>query len=219
MLYDYRSVTPESVAAEADEAIGRADALVADAVAATEQPSFDGVLQRLELAGAEISKGYGRSAFMSHVHPDAAVRDAGQAAEERMTKWRVGLIFRDDVYRAVSAFSATPEAQELSGERALLLEHWQRDLRRAGHELSPDQRAELERLRSRLVELEVAFARNLAEHRDWIEVDREGLAGLPESFIERLKPGEAPGTWLVSLDYPEINPFMERAHDRAHRET
>ena len=62
--------------------------------------------------------GYGRSAFMAQVHPDAAVRDAGQAAEEKITKWRVAIAFREDVYRAVAAFAETPEAQALTGERA-----------------------------------------------------------------------------------------------------
>jgi thimet oligopeptidase len=219
MLYDFTSVTADSVARETDAAIERADALVAQAVAPAERATFDGTLRMLELAGAEISVGYGRGAFMAQVHPDAAVRDAGQAADERLTKWRVAVVFRDDVYRAVSAFAETDEARQLTGERALLLEHWMRDLRRAGHGLAPEQRGELERLRSRLVELEVAFARNLAEFQDWIEVDRDGLAGLPESFVERLRPGDAPDTYRVSLDYPEINPFLERARNRGHRET
>jgi thimet oligopeptidase len=219
MLYDYGDVTPKTVADEADAAIARADAFVAQAVAAFDAPTFAATLQRLELAGAEISIGYGRSAFMAQVHPDAAVRDAGQAAEERITKWRVAVIFRDDVYRAVAAFAQTDEAQQLSGERERLLEHWMRDFRRAGHELPAEQRAQLEALRDRLVELEVAFARNLNEYQDWIEVDRHGLAGLPESFIERLRPGSEPGTYRVSLDYPEVNPFLERARNRGHRET
>ena len=77
-----------------------------------------------------------------------------------------------------------------------------------------EQRAELEGLRTRLVELEVAFQRNLNEYHDWIEVDRDGLAGLPDSYVERLRPGERDGTYRVSLDYPEINPFMEQAQDR-----
>ena len=218
MLYDFSSVTADSVAHEADAAVQRADAIVAR-VAAAERPTFDATLRNLELAGAEISIGYGRGAFMAQVHPDAAVRDAGQAAEEKLTKWRVSVVFRDDVYRAVAAFAATDEARQLSGERALLLEHWMRDLRRAGHELAPEQRAELERLRSRLVELEVAFGRNLAEYADAIEVDQEGLAGLPEAYVERLRPGSREGTYRVSLDYPEINPFMERSRNRGHRET
>jgi thimet oligopeptidase len=219
MLYDYRSVTAGTVSAEADAAIERANALVARVVSSEEQPSFATTLHLLELAGAEISVGYGRSAFLAQVHPQADVRDAGQEADERMTKWRVAIVFREDVYRAVAAFAATEEASTLTGERALLLEHWLRDFRRAGHQLPPEQQAELEALRSRLVELEVGFARNLNEYRDWIEVDREGLDGLPESFIERLKPGDGPGTYRVSLDYPEVNPFLERAKHRDHRET
>ena len=219
MLYDYGLVTPQTVAAEADAAIARADALVDRAVRSHERPTFADTLQALELAGAEISVGYGRSAFMAQVHPDAAVRDAAQEAEERITKWRVAVVFRDDVYRAAAAFAETDEARALTGERARLLAHWLRDFRRAGHELPADQRAELESLRDRLVELEVAFARNLNEYQDWIEVDREGLAGLPETFVERLKPGSSPGTYRVSLDYPEVNPFLERARNRGHRET
>ncbi len=219
MPYDYRTVTVDSVTKEADDALARADALVERAVASIDQPTFDDTLKALELAGAEIGVGYGRSAFMAQVHPDAAVRDAGQAAEETITKWRVAIAFREDVYRAVAAFAETPEARELTGERARLLEHWMRDFRRAGHELSREQRAELEALRNRLVELQVAFNRNINESPDWIEVDREGLDGLSDSYVERLRPGDEPGTYRVSLDYPEINPFLERATHRAHRET
>ena len=38
----------------------------------------------------------------------------------------------------------------------------------------------------------MAFARNINESPDWIEVDREGLDGLPDSYVERLRPGESP---------------------------
>ncbi len=219
MLTDYTAVTPEAVTDAADTAIAAAEALVDETVASTDAPSFARTLGPLELAGAEIGSGYGRSAFMARVHPDAAVRDVAQAAEERLTKWRVGIPFREDVYRAVAAFAATEEAAALTGERRRLLDHWLRDFRRAGHELTPEKRAELEALRSRLVELEVAFARNLDESRDWIDVTREELAGLPDEYVERLKPGEQPGTYRVSLDYPELTPFMMQARSRSHRET
>ncbi|HET8571493.1 MAG TPA: M3 family metallopeptidase [Candidatus Limnocylindria bacterium] len=218
MLYDYTTVTPESVASDTDAGIASADALVDAAAASADAPTFDDTLRRLELAGAAVADAYGPGAFMAQVHPDAAVRDAGQEAEERINKWRVALAFRDDVYRAVRAYAATDDAKQLSGERARLLEHWLRDFRRAGHELEPEQRAELERLRNRLVEIEIAFQRNVNEYEDWIEVSREQLAGLPEDFVERLKPGQAPGTYRVSLDYPEVNPFLEQARDRSLRE-
>jgi Zn-dependent oligopeptidase len=216
MLHDYTSVTPEYVASETDAALARADELVA--AAATAAPSFDATLRPLELAGAAVAEAYGRGAFMAQVHPDEAVRDAGQDAEERLNKWRVGLAFREDLYRAVRAYADTDDARQLSGEPRRLLDFWLRDFRRAGQELDPEQRAELEQLRNRMVEVEIAFQRNLNEYEDWIEVSREQLAGLPDDFVARLNPGEQPGTYRVSLDYPEINPFLEQARDRSLRE-
>jgi Zn-dependent oligopeptidase len=217
VLYDYGQVTPETVTAEAEAALQRAEALIDRAVAPAAR-TFDDTLALVELAGAEIGTGYGRAAFMAHVHPDQAVRDAGQAAEELLNKWRVTITFREDLYRTIRLYSETDEAGSLGGERRRLLEHWMRDFRRAGHELAPEQRRELETLRTRLVELEVAFNRNIAEHYDWIEVTRAELDGLPDAYIERLQPGAGPGTYRVSLDYPEYNPFMEQAHSRPHRE-
>ena len=214
MLYDYTTVSVNSVHSETDAALATADEHVARAVASGDSPAFETTLLPLELAGAALVSAYGRAGFMGQVHADPAVRDAGNEAEERINKWRVALVFRSDLFRSVRAFADTPEAAALEGERARLLEHWLRDFRRAGHELSAEDRAELERLRTRLVEVEVAFQRNLNEYTDAIEVTREQLTGLPEDYIGRLSPGEREGTYRVSLDYPEVNPFMEQAHDR-----
>lgn len=217
MLYDYTTVTADSVRDETDAALATADALVTEAVASAGSPSLASTLLPLELAGAELVRAYGRGAFMGQAHPDAVVRDAGVEAEERLNKWRVSLVFRRDLYEAVRAFAETDEASALAGEDDRLLAHWLRDFRRAGHELPEAQRDELERLQTRLVEVQVAFQRNINDYRDGIDVTREQLAGLPDAYLERLKPGAHPGTYHVSLDYPEVGPFMEQAHDRALR--
>ena len=217
MLYDYTAVTAETVRSEIESGLARADEHVARAVASASAPSFDATMQPLEDAAAEAGTAYGRSGFIGQIHTDPEVRDAGTQAEERLNKWRVALAFREDLYRAVRAFADTDEARALTGERARLLEHCLRDFRRAGHELSAEDRAELERLRTRLVELEVAFQRNINEYQDAIEVTREQLEGMPEEYVARLKAGEREGTYRVSLDYPELNPFLEQAHDRGLR--
>jgi Zn-dependent oligopeptidase len=175
-------------------------------------------MRPLDLAGAAALAGYAHGAFMAYVHTDADVRDAGQAAEEAVQTWNVGLPFREDLYRAVHSFADTPEAAALEGEQKRLLEFWLRDFRRAGHELAPEDKAELERLRHRLVELEVAFARNINDDQEGIEVSREDLAGLPDEYIDRLSPGKKPGTFQVSIKGPELVPFLAQAHDRFLRE-
>lgn len=218
MLHDYTNTTAESVRSTAADALAEADALIERVVASTDHPSFEATLHQLDLAGATALRGYAQGAFLGYVHVDADVRDAGQAAEEQVMKWNVGLTFREDLYRAVRAFADTPEAAALEGERKRLLEFWLRDFRRAGHELAPADKAELERLRQRLVELEVAFARNINDDQEGIEVSREDLAGLPDEYIDRLSPGKKQGTYQVSIKGPELVPFLAQAHNRFLRE-
>ncbi len=217
MAYDYRTASANSVGAETDEGIREAVALIDAAAASADHPSFDATLRPIDLAWARLATAYGRGAFLGQVSTDAEIRAAGHAADERLTKWRVGLAFRRDLYEAVRAFADTPEAGSLDGEQRRLLEFWQRDFRRAGHELAPERRQELASLRDRLVELEVAFGRNVNEWDDGIEVGPAQLDGLPVAYVERLAPGSREGTWRVSLDTPDMVPFLEQSPDRAAR--
>ena len=75
---------------------------------------------------------------MMHVHPDEAVRSAAQAVDDRMTTWRRSLPLRDDVATAVARYAATPDGRAIDGEERRLLERWQLDLGRAGHDLPPE---------------------------------------------------------------------------------
>jgi Zn-dependent oligopeptidase len=217
VLYDYRKATEESVREETDAALAEADAFVAQAIVA-EPATFEERVAPLELAGARLTEAYGRGAFLAQAHTDPGVRDAGSAAEERLTKWRAALPFRQDLYEAVRQVPEPAGDVPPAPEQRRVLELWMRDFRRAGHSLDDASRAELEGIRARLVELEVAFNRNINEFEDAIEVTREGLAGLPDEFIDRLSPGTAPGTFRVSLDYPEVYPFLAQARDRSARE-
>ncbi len=222
--FEYGTVTPASVEAAAADAIADAERFVDQAVAAGDpqrnaaSPTFATVLRPLDDALAALSLGYGRSAFLGHVSDDHDVRDAGSAAEEQLAKWRVELPFREDLYRSVRAFAESDEAAALTGERRRLLDHWLREFRRAGQELLASEREELRTLRARLVELEVTFQRNIGEFRDGLDLAPEELEGLPASFVDRLNDGATPGTKRVSLDYPDVVPFMEQSPRRDLRE-
>jgi Zn-dependent oligopeptidase len=217
-------VTARDVEAAAEAAIRSADESIARAVRSGDpetgapSPTFDGVMRPLDAALAATADGYGRSGFMGHVHTDRAVRDAGTAAEERLAKWRVEVPFREDLYRAVRAFGDTAEAAALSGERRRLLEHWLREFRRAGRQLTPERRDVLRRLRARLVELEVLFQRTIGEFRDGLDLTPDELVGLPATFVDRLRTGDRPGTRRVTLEYPDVATFMEQSPRRDLRE-
>ena len=205
--------TPEEIDTITEQAIQRADAIVSTLVA-TSPRTTAATLLPLDEIGAIIGDSFGRGGFMAFVHPDPAVREAGRRAEERLQKWAVDLVFRDDLYRAVKEYAETDEAQALTGEPARLLDFTLRDLRRAGHELDPQAREEAKRIAARLVELSVAFDRNIADWEDHLTVPANGLDGLPDAYIARLQPGELEGTYKVTMAYPDVIPFLENARRR-----
>ncbi len=219
MRYDYTSVTPASVRAAVDDGIAAAEQRLASIVA--DRPgtrTWGDTMYLLDQISVVLGDAYGRGPFMARVHPEAEVRAAAAEAEEKVSKWSVDLVFRPDLYAAVKDYAATGEAADLAGERRRYLDHWMRDFRRAGHELAAGDRARVQEIRARMVELQVAFSRNLDEHEDWIEVTRSDLEGLPGEYVERLEQGDSPGTYKVTLDYPDYIPFMKQSPRRDLRE-
>ena len=214
MPHDYTSVTAATVSAIVDAAIASADRHVESIVQVAGPRTYGNTLAPLDAAGVAISDASGRGAFMARVHPDPAVRAEGTAAEERLAKWGTELVMRADLAAAIRDYAASDDAAQLEGLEARNLAFWLRDLRRAGHDLDDTDRNRLRALRRRLIELQVAFNRNLDDWDDGIEVSREGLTGLPESYVERLDPGSADGTYRVSMKYPDYIPFIEEAENR-----
>ena len=209
--FDYRTVTPDGIRAAADAGIAAAEALIAEASAAapTDDPRFAGVVGRIDRAEGDLWTVGGRTGFMVRVHPDAEVRATAQAIEERLNAWRHQLVLRDDIATAIRTYADSTDAASLTGEERRLLDRWLRDLRRAGHGLPEAERAEIKAITERIVVLESSFQRNLDEWSDGIDLGRDDLVGLPDSYVDRLRPGAAPGTYRVSLDYPDYYPFME----------
>ncbi|MEX2279192.1 MAG: M3 family metallopeptidase [Acidimicrobiia bacterium] len=216
MTFDYTAVTPETIKTDVDATLAAARAHI-DAVVTGER-TWEGTVLPLEEVADLLSQTYGRTAFMGYVHPDQTTREAGQQAEEQLSKFGIEMTFRRDLYEAVAEYSGTPEAAALGEIDARLLEFTMRDFRDAGHELSQQDRERLRELSDRLVELGVAFQRNVAEYDDGIDVTREDLTGLPESYVESLDPGSDPDTFRITLAYPHVFPFFDNSPRRDLRE-
>ena len=217
-MLDYTKVTSESISTEIDQALSRADEMVKGVVDADTPRTYATIMQPLDDLSDLLQRAFGETAFMGYVHVDKDVRDAGNQAEEKIQKWGVELVFRPDLYRAVKDFSQSPEAAGLVGEQARFLKFWLRDLRRAGHELDEATRAEVKRLTERMVEVGIAFQRNIDEHKDHLVVTKDDLEGMPDSYIESLERGDNDDTYHIGLSYPDVVPFMENSPRRDLRE-
>ena len=213
-LPDYTTVTPADVTEITDAAIEQSDRLVAAVVGSRDDRTYANTMQPLDDLTVIMNDADGRGVFMARVHPDAEVRKLAVAAEEAMAKWGNDLVMRPDLAAAIKGYAESEDAANLDGLQARNVEFWLRDLRRAGHDLEEADRNELRKLRQRLIEVQVAYRSNLDEWDDGIDMTLEDLAGLAESYIERLAPGSEPGTYRVSMAYPDYIPFVEEAERR-----
>ena len=212
MRYDLSHATTESILAAANQAIAEAEELVASATS-TPETSFGARIMPLDDALLVIADAGGYGPFLANCHVEEAVRDAGNDAKEMLDKWSADLVFRPEVYNAVVAV----DQNRLEGLERRSWDFWMRDLKRAGHALDPEAQSELQRLRARLIELEVAYGKNIAAYKDHIEIPRDELDGLPSTYISGLGEGDEPGTVRITLDYPDYVPFMQQASHREHR--
>ena len=109
------------------------------------------------------------------------MRTAAENAVKLFQDWAVGVDYREDVYKAVKAFEKTqPEAER---EDAKLLKETLRDYRRAGLDLPPEKRKEVEKLRKDLSKLGTDFDSNIVEAQAPVVFTKAELDGVPDSFL------------------------------------
>jgi len=215
-LVDFASLTPAEIAAACQRAMDSCDRVIADVVAIPAGTrTFANTMLPLEEASDLVAEASGQYAFMAYVTADDALRATAREWDEKLDKYMVALSFREDLYQAIKEFASTEEAARLTGEEQRWLEFELRDYRRNGFDLPPTERARVRELFDRLVELDVQFRKNIDEYEDGITVRREQLAGMPEAWIDSLAKVEMDGEtrYTVSLDYPEIQPFMANCPD------
>ncbi|TBR26267.1 hypothetical protein EPO15_00485 [bacterium] len=202
------SLSPEAVRDACREAVAKATSRL-DALAAAptgEACQVRGVCEALDAVLGDLEAETAAPTFLKYCSPDAAVREAAHAAETELGRYSVDVFTREDLYLRAKA----SRAEGLSPAAARLREKTLSDFRRNGLDLPPLQRARLTLWRKQLLDMELAFGKNLNEVRDFLAAGPSDLEGLPEEFVGRL--GVLPdGRRKVTLDYPDSLPFMANA--------
>ena len=175
-----------------------------------EQRTFANTVKPLAEADARFSEATVGASFMSDVSPDPKVRRMADALDRRQSRLGIGLSARQDIFQAYKDVAAKGEA--LTGEDKKLLEETIRGYERSGMGLPQAERDRLNQIRRKLSDLSQAFAKNLREVNDSLELDPSQLAGLPQAYIDGLEK-TADGKVKVGLDYPSYGPFMDLAKD------
>ena len=120
----------------------------------------------------------------------------------------------------IKAYSESDEGKALRGIHRRHLDKTLKEFERAGASLPEDAKMRLERLRIELAQLEQEFSENVLDATAEFELlitDEARLEGVPEAPLRRAKvraTDKGQEGWLLTLDYPSVEPILKYCRDR-----
>src|SRR5438552_2520023 len=209
--------TREAVEASMKDAIAKANAAL-DQIGAQDlgKVTFKSTVVALDDATYQAGIAANKATIIKETNTNPAMRTAGENAVKAFQEWAVGIDYREDVYKAIKAFADTHP--KLTGEDEKLLKETLRDYRRAGLDLPPDQRKEVEQLRKELSKPGNDFDTNIVKASAPVIFTKADLDGLPESFFVSpgIKTGDESYTVMANVTW-QYNTVEENAKSEATR--
>ena len=173
-----------------------------------EHRNFKNTVIAFESARDKLTEAVQIPQFLALVSADVEVRKASEELRQTMGKYLVDLMTREDIFNALKECAEKNESLEPVDAR--LLGKRLRDFKKNGLGLNARKRNMARKILKELVTLNLEFQKNLRDVNDALEVTAEELAGLPEEYKARLKRTVG-GGYLVTMNYPDYNPFMDNA--------
>jgi thimet oligopeptidase len=209
--------TPEGVEASLKDAIAKANTAL-DQIGAQDpaKVTFKSTVVALDDLTYQAGIAANKATIIKETNTNPAMRAAAEEAVKAFQEWAVGIDYREDVYKAIKAFADTHP--KLSGEDEKLFNETLCDYRRAGLELPPDQRKEVELLRKELSNLGTDFDTNIVNATGPVIFTKTDLEGLPESFFVSpgVKTGDDAYTVMANVTW-QFNTVEENAKSEGTR--
>jgi thimet oligopeptidase len=148
-----------------------------------------------------------QSQFLTEVHPDPAMRDAGDKMYQEAERFRTELDLNRDLFDAFTALDASKADAETRFAASKIL----RDFRRSGVDRDEPTRAAIKALRDEITSIGQAFDKTIREDTRSIRVAGVAdLEGLPEDYVRSHAPAED-GTIEITTNYPDSLPVFRYA--------
>lgn len=152
--------------------------------------------------------------LLAYFHEDASVRAAAAELEAKGSRAKADFFTRRDVYLALKEYADTNPV--LDEEQRRMLDKWLVKFERNGMGLSDKDLKKFVKLNAERLDNITHYNVNLNNYQDQLEVTREELDGMEDTYINRLARTKD-GRYIVTLKYPDYNPFMANAKSESAR--
>lgn len=177
--------------------------------------TFENTVLALEQSDYDIADDTAKIDVLMNVSTDRKVRDAAKKELDMLSRAMLDIEYDEEIYAALKNYVAKKE--RLTGPHKKLCKDMMREYRRSGFDLSKKKRDILKKKLKESSLISNTFSHNINQYRDHILVSREELTGLSERYISGLTKDKKTGKYKVSLDYPEMGPFMAKAKNAEKR--
>ncbi|NNK63433.1 MAG: M3 family metallopeptidase [Gemmatimonadetes bacterium] len=199
----------------------RLEALVADPA----PPTFDNTVTRLDNLARWVSE---RTTPVSHllaVAETPELRAAYNAVLPEISQFWTRLSLHEGLWARLRTLESSDAVADLDALSRRHLDKTLLEFRRAGADLPPPERGRLEEIQVTLSTLQQGFGENVLDATAAWELlidDESRLEGIPDAARERYRAAAAASDregWLLTLDYPSVEPVLKNARDRDLRRT
>ena len=175
----------------------------------TEPPAdATGVLEVWDELTLELSNVAAVGSLFSNVHPQPAVRETAERAEQDAMRLSTELSLDRTLY---DVFAALDRAG-LDDDAARLLDKVLEGFTRSGIDRDDETRARVAAINERITEVDQEFSRVIRDDVRSIRVTPERLDGMPADWLAA-HPADDDGLVTVTTDYPDYVPVRMFAHD------
>jgi oligopeptidase A len=207
-----------------EQALREAQADIDELSVDTSRPTWDNAIAALDRTVERLGERITPVTHLMSVSETPELREAYNAVLPAITAFWSRLPLNEALWQRVKAYAQSDEAAGLQGIRRRHLDKTVRDFERAGADLPAEAKGRLEQVRIELAQLQQSFSENVLDATAAFELivkDEKRLAGVPEApkhrararAKERGKKG-----WLLTLDYPSVEPILKHCRDRELRQ-
>ncbi len=205
-MFDYSKINKESLKSDLNQTIENSKNFVSQL-----KETEDINLESFDLFERQISDLSGRVTFMGDVHLDEEIRNFANEAESIIENYILETITDVDLYKKFQEI----DQDSLEGESLKYFKDVERDFINAGHSLESEQKVRLIEIEKRLIDLEIAFSKNIADDKTEVIFKDSELEGLSLGELNNLKKKD--NYFVVTMAYPDVNAVMENCKIRESR--
>ncbi len=205
------------------EILRRGQARLDTLAESTEPPTFENTLEALGTLTRWVAERLAPVGHLLSVAETPELRAAYNEVLPDISQFWTRVSLNESLWRRLRALEASEEGRSLQGLRRRHLDKTMLEFRRSGADLPAEGRARLEEIQVQLSSLQQRFGEHVLDATaawEYLVTDEARLDGIPEAARRRYAAAAQASDregWLLTLDFPSVEPVLKYAHDRSLR--